>query len=332
MTGLKHSVLNNWRGVLLCGAIAVVAIFLASNYGAPVMVFALLLGIAFNFVSPTGNIIGGVNFASSTLLKIGVALLGARITLSDVLALGPVPLIVVIVCLFSTIGVGVLVSTLFGRNKAFGLLTGGAVGICGASAALALTSILPKGKDGIGEQDTIFTVIAVTTLSTVAMVFYPLIIAYWGIEDQAAGVFLGATIHDVAQVVGAGYSISESVGDVSTIVKLFRVAMLVPVIAAISFFVFSSATGEPSVRKQFPMFLAWFVLLAALNSVGWIPQSVGSVLGELSKLALVMAIAGLGVKTSLKKLIEVGPVSMAIVVIETIWIALIAIVGLQFIG
>jgi len=317
-------------GILFCVAIALVALFLSAHYGAPVMLFALLLGMAFNFVAPTGKTMPGVNFASGTLLRTGVALLGARIALTDVVALGPIPLAIVVFCLFSTIAVGVFISKMLGRNRAFGLLTGGAVGICGASAALALTSILPKGKEGISEQDTIFTVIAVTTFSTIAMVFYPAIVSFWGIDDKVAGIFLGATIHDVAQVVGAGYSISEEAGDVSTIVKLFRVAMLVPVIAMISIFMFRGVAQAGSATKQFPMFLLWFVLLAGANSIGWIPLSVGEWINQASKLALVTAIVGLGVKTSLKKLVDVGPIAMLIVVSETIWIALIALLGLQF--
>ena len=295
------------------------------------MLFALLFGIAFNFLFQSDGFSPGIELSSSRLLKVGVALLGARITFSDVAALGLVPVMIVIICLFTTIGIGVFLSALFGRSRAFGLLTGGAVAICGASAALALTSVLPKGKNGIGEQDTIFTVIAVTSMSTVAMVFYPVIISYWGINDTAAGVFLGATIHDVAQVVGAGYSVSAEVGDTSTIVKLLRVAMLVPIIAAISLLSAKNQPTSGSVRSSFPLFLIGFVTLASANSMGWIPAQVGTLLGELSKYALVMAIAALGVKTSFAKLIEVGPLAMAIIVIETIWIALVAIVGLQLI-
>ena len=318
-------------GLALAAAIAFVAVFLSAHYGAPVMLFALLFGIAFNFLSQSDGFSPGIELSSSRLLKVGVALLGARITFSDVAALGAVPVMIVIICLFTTIGIGVFLSSLFGRSRAFGLLTGGAVAICGASAALALTSVLPKGKNGIGEQDTIFTVIAVTSMSTVAMVFYPVIISYWGINDTAAGVFLGATIHDVAQVVGAGYSVSTEVGDTSTIVKLLRVAMLVPIIAAISLLGAKDKQSRGSVRGSFPLFLVGFVALAFANSMGWIPAQVGTMLGELSKYALVTAIAALGVKTSFAKLIEVGPLAMAIIVIETIWIALVAIVGLQLI-
>ena len=122
-----------------------------------------------------------------------------------------------------------------------GILTGGAVAICGASAALAISSILPKS--GSRERDTIFTVIAVTTFSTIAMIVYPVIVTFIGLDDRAAGVFLGGTIHDVAQVVGAGYSISEEVGDLSTIIKLFRVSMLVPVVLLLTL-MFRAKTTE----------------------------------------------------------------------------------------
>ena len=100
-----------------------------------------------------------------------------------------------------------LLARQMGLKRDFGLLTGVSVGICGASAALAIASILPRGKDGISERDTIFTVLGVTTLSTLAMVAYPIIATSLEFDDLKAGMFLGATIHDVAQVIGAGYTI-----------------------------------------------------------------------------------------------------------------------------
>jgi uncharacterized membrane protein YadS len=111
-----------------------------------------------------------------------------------------------------------------GLSRSFGILSAGAVAICGASAALAISSVLPKGENS--ERDTVFTVISVTALSTIAMIAYPVIIALFHLDHVAIGVFLGGTIHDVAQVVGAGFSVSEETGNVATFTKLLRVAML----------------------------------------------------------------------------------------------------------
>ena len=215
-------------GLLVAVTVAMAASFLSVHYGAPVMLFALLLGMAFNFLSEEGRCVPGLQTASTQILQVGVALLGARITIEQVAELGLVPVATVFAAILLTIGFGILAARLLGLPKQLGILTGGSVGICGASAAMAMSTTLPKYQGS--ERDTIFTVVAVTTLSTVAMIAYPIIAVSLGLSHAQAGFFLGATIHDVAQVVGAGYSVSGQTGDVATIVKLARVAMLVPVI------------------------------------------------------------------------------------------------------
>ena len=112
-----------------------------------------------------------------------------------------------------------------GFTRSFGLLSGGATAICGASAAMAISAALPPHP--LKERATLFTIVGVSTLSTVAMIAYPIIAAAVGLDGVHAGMFIGGTIHDVAQVVGAGYAISPEAGDAATLVKLMRVkAML----------------------------------------------------------------------------------------------------------
>lgn len=329
MDGLRDLV----PGVVLCATVAMAASFLTSHYGAPVMLFALLLGMAFNFVDPVGKFEPGVTFASKSLLRLGVALLGARVTLASMMDLGIVPFFLAVSGVMLSMLVGVLLCRAMGKSGLFGLLTGGAVGICGASAALALTSVLPRGPNGISERDTIFTVVAVTALSTVAMVVYPIIARLLNFDDVQAGIFIGATVHDVAQVVGAGFSISDTAGNTSTIVKLMRVAMLVPIIAAITVYVrlrYSHANDAHSKAAHVPAFLIGFVALMGLNSFGLIPAEIGSLTADLSRWLLVLAIAALGTKTSLGQLVEVGPTAAMIILAETVVIALLAAVTLTW--
>jgi uncharacterized integral membrane protein (TIGR00698 family) len=307
-------------GFLVAGTIAMAATFLSDHYGGPVMLFALLLGMAFNFLSQEGPCIPGITFASRTVLRFGVACLGARITVEEVLKLGAPPLVVTVLGVTLTILIGVLLARRLRFTRDFGILTGGAVAICGASAALAIASVLPKGK-GIDERDTIFTVIGVTTLSTVAMVVYPIFARALGLDDLSAGIFLGGTIHDVAQVVGAGYSISQEAGDAATMTKLLRVAMLVPVVLVITLLLIRG-TGETGKRPPLPLFLFAFVALVAVNSLGLIPELVRTVTLDLSRWALVAAISALGVKTSLKSLAAVGPKALVLIVAETVFLAL----------
>ncbi len=310
-------------GILVCLTISMAATFLSDHYGGPVMLFALLLGMAFHFLSEEGPCQHGIQIASKTVLRIGVALLGVRITFGQIADLGEVTIIGVILAIAATILFGWGFAQLFKLKPSQGLLSGGAVAICGASAALALSAVMPKNKHS--ENNTIVTVVAVTTLSTVAMVIYPLITQYLGLSPIDSGVFLGGTIHDVAQVVGAGYSLSDETGDVSTVVKLLRVTMLVPAVVIFSL-IFSARNkqdGEAG-KSGFlpPLFLIGFVGFVILNSFELLPVVATESLTDLSRACLVTAIAGLGMKTSLKELSKVGWPIVGLVISETVFIGL----------
>ena len=306
-------------GVICAAVIAIAAIFLSEHYGASAMLFALLLGMALNFLGQEGKCVSGIQFAASTVLRIGVALLGLRITFGEITALGPNTALMVVAGVLLTILFGWLFGRFVSVSKYFGLLTGGAVAICGASAALAIAAVLPRGKHH--ERDTSFAVIGVTALSTIAMVVYPVIVGVMGFNSHQAGIFLGATIHDVAQVVGAGYSMGKDAGDTATIVKLLRVAMLLPVILVLSL-MFRERTNSSSIR---PPLLPWFAVafgaLVAFNSFVDLPRQLLVVAGDVSRFALVLAIAAIGMRTSLKELTVLGIKPVMLMVAETVFLA-----------
>jgi uncharacterized integral membrane protein (TIGR00698 family) len=312
-------------GLVAVLVIAAAANFLGEHYGAPVMLFALLLGLAMNFLCELPRCSPGIDFASRPLLRIGVALLGCRITLEQMISLGWPPVVMVVATMTVTILASILVARWMGFNGLFGLLSGGATAICGASAALALSAALPSHP--LKERATLFTVIGVSSLSTLAMILYPTITRWFGLDDVQAGTFIGATIHDVAQVVGAGYAISPEAGDVATIVKLLRVAMLLPIILATGFLTRARDTsgGEGEAVGERPPLLPWFVLgflaIVAANSVGILPAAVAAAGQEASRWALVTAIAAIGVKARIKELIEVGLKPVILMVMETVFLA-----------
>lgn len=217
--------------------------WLSERYSTPVMLLALLVGMAFNFLRQEALFAPGIGFAAKSVLRIGIALLGIRITLHQLVGLGVFPIALVLLSIASTLLFGLMLSRFMRINRNFGLLSAGAVGICGASAALAISAILPRRQET--ELDTILAVIVVTLLSTLAMIFYPQIALLLGLDDTEAGIFIGGTIHDVAQVIGAGFSISDHAGDISTYVKLLRVATLIPVILIISLLI-----GPPPARGK----------------------------------------------------------------------------------
>ena len=317
-------------GVMASAVVASAAAFLGQHYGAPVLLFALLLGMAMNFLSEGGACAPGIEFAGRQLLRVGVALLGLRITAGQVAALGIEPVMIVITGVVLTIGLSMLAAKWLGFRTQFGLLTGGATAICGASAALALAAALPGHPEK--ERATLFTVIGVSALSTLAMIIYPALVRLAGLDAQQAGVFLGGTIHDVAQVVGAGYSLSPVTGDTATVVKLMRVAMLLPVI------VFAVAIGRKRGHEQgtgkrppvLPGFAVAFAVLVAINSLGWIPAAGAALGNDASRWCLVAAIAAIGMKTRLKDVASVGLKPVLLMIGETVFLAALVLAMLRW--
>ncbi len=306
-------------GVGVALVVAAAATFLSEHYTAPVMLYALLIGMALNFLTEAERTKAGIEFASKTLLRIGVALLGLRIGWDQVTALGLGPVLMVVGLVAGTIVCSVGLSRLMGFNPLFGFLSGGATAICGASAALALSAALPAHEKK--EQATLFTVIGVSALSTLAMIAYPVIAHATGLDAHQAGVFIGATIHDVAQVVGAGYAISPEAGDTATIVKLVRVAMLLPVILIAGQITRSSA--PPGTQR--PPILPWFVVafgaFVLLNSVVTVPKSITDMGNEVSRACLITSIAAIGMKTQLGEIVKLGLKPIILMLLETILLA-----------
>lgn len=322
-------------GFAVSALIAVSAQFLSDHYGAPAMLLALLLGLALNFLSEEGTRTEpGIALTARTVLRLGVALLGARISVELLAGLGAQMIALVVAGVIATILFAMVLSRLVGRNVRFALLTGGSVAICGASAAMAIAAVLPRHDTS--QRDLVFTVLSVTVLSTVAMVLYPMVSNLFGFTARDSGVFLGGTIHDVAQVVGAGFSINTEAGETATLVKLIRVAMLAPVVLVFSL-VFRSGDPDKGSRggdtpPLLPGFVIGFLLLATLNSFGFIPRPISDLAGTLSRWALLISIAAVGVKTSLRKMLEVGGGAIALIVAETVFLGAFILIGLQMMG
>jgi uncharacterized integral membrane protein (TIGR00698 family) len=320
-------------GFLVSALVAVSGQFISDHYGAPAMLMALLFGIALNFLSQDGKCVQGIEFSARAVLRFGIALLGLRISVGMVAELG-LPIVGLIIgSLLATIAFGFLVAPLFGHRYRFAFLSSGSVAICGASAAIAIAAILPR--DERSEERLVFTVVGVTLLSTLAMILYPILAVQIGFNDFGMGIFLGATIHDVAQVVGAGFSVSEQTGELATLVKLIRVAMLAPVVVIASMIIWSRHSGAVASDKRppfLPLFVVGFVVLAALNSFGVIPAVITEFTASISRWALLTAIAAVGMKTSLHDIFKVGGAAVALLVAETLFLAGFVTTGVLLLG
>lgn len=319
-------------GVAVATAVALAASFIAQRYGAPAMLMGLLLGMAFHFLNETPRVGPGLELVAVKALRLGVALLGLRLTVADVASLGWTPVLLVVCAVLATLLFGVVLGRLLGCERQLGVLTGGSVAICGASAAMAISSVLPKGPDT--QRQTLFTIIGVTSLSTIAMVLYPIIGDVLQFNDQEMGIFIGATIHDVAQVVGAGYSVSPTTGDLGTFIKLLRVAMLVPIVLVIGIIFRNkvSAAADREKAPAFPLFLIGFIVLFAINSTGLIPGDLIQPVANLAPALLLVAIAALGIRTSMQEVMTIGLKPVLLIVGETLFIAAIIVAYLLWIA
>ena len=314
-------------GLLVVGTIAAAAGFLSIHYKAPVMLFALLIGIAFNFLASDERCAPGIEFSSKKILRFGVALLGFRVTFDQILGLGTNVLLLVPILVISSIAISWILAKLMGRKYLFGLLTACAVAICGAAAALAVASVLPNWKDR--HRDTLFIVVCVTALSTFAMITYPILFKVAEFSDVEIGILIGSTIHDVAQVVGAGYAVSNETGDVATFIKLLRISMLPIVVILIALLLKGDDESRTISSKAFPWFALGFALCLLINSSGFIPIVLSGFLSSVSQWFLVFAIAGLGVSTSLKSMMELGGKSILLMILQTIALLAIAILAVS---
>ena len=328
---MRHQTETLFPGVVIAVIVAISAAFLSDHYGGPAMLMALLLGIAVSFLSEEGRAVQGIAFSARTLLRVGVALLGARISFELILALGAGRIALIVAGVALTIGFGLAVVRLFGHGWRFGLLTAGSVAICGASAAMALGAILPS--DERSEERLIFTVIGVTVLSTLAMILYPIVTDVLAVNDLDAGYILGGTIHDVAQVVGAGFSISDVSGETATLVKLIRVSLLAPVVLIASLVIrqLHNADTDGTRPPILPGFVVAFLILATVNSLHLIPETLATLLAELSRWLLLIAVAAVGMKTNLKQVLRVGLPAIGLLVTETAFLAVFIVGGLTLI-
>src|SRR5476649_32926 len=327
-------------GILLCCAIAAVAFVANANHWMrfggimiPPLIVTLIVGMALQPLSTKDVLKPGLEFAGRTLLRIGLALYGAQLTLGQLVDGGPLPMIIAIAAVGFTIMFGAIAARMFGLTRDFGLLTGCATGVCGAAAAMATSAVLPRHANS--DRDLAFAVMGVNFISTVTMVVYPLLHQWLGYSTFEMGVFLGGSIHDVAQVAGAGETLGKEFLTVAIITKLLRVACLLPAVVAIAWWVSRGGEKVGDARPTPPVFLFGFLVLAAINSFGLIPHGVQTTMAQVSSFLIIAAIAALGIKTSLLALVRIGATPVVLLLVETVFIGVMVaglIYGLRHFG
>ncbi|WP_246215696.1 YeiH family protein [Microvirga makkahensis] len=281
------------------------------SYTLPAIVIALIVGIALNGLASRPTLQPGIAWCVKKLLRIAIGLLGVRIALSDIIELGLSSALLMMAAMALTITAGVYLARWFKVGDGYGVLAGAATAVCGASATLATATVVPSYPQK--GADVAFTVVAANAVSTLVMILYPPLCVLLGLDAQRTGIMLGATIHDMAQVVGAGYAVSEPVGNTAVIVKLFRVFLLLPAVLAIGWWFTRSNAQHAAAKVPVPVFALAFLGLSVVNSMmPLVPDlqpvyaPIRSTLIQLSSWGMLIAIAALGLSTSLTSLLRIG--------------------------
>jgi uncharacterized integral membrane protein (TIGR00698 family) len=313
---------HRWRdylpGALITAIAALAAAWLADHYAAPLVLMGLLIGLAMSFVSQDKRTHAGLDLMSQTALRVGIVLVGARITAQQLVELGPLPFALLVLIMIAVILVTVASARLFAQDRHAALLAGGATAICGASAALALYSLI--GDKRVDQARFTLTLVGITLASAFAMTLYPVLAAQLGLNDAQSGFLIGASIHDVAQAIGGGFSFSPQAGEVATIVKLTRVALLAPMLMLVALWL--GRNGESGAKARIPLRLPWFILgflaIAALNSLIAIPKPAQNAAAIGAQALLLLAIVATAMKARLHLLLDQGWRSFAPIVVATL--------------
>ncbi len=292
-----------WPGLAMTIIAALAAAWLSDHYGAPRMLMGLLIGLAFNFANADVRLHPGLGFASKTLLRWGIVVTGLQVTVWQIIDLGWVSFAWIAAMVALVTATGALAARSLRLGAGFGVLAGGSVAICGASAALALSSVL--GERRSSQAQLTLVLVTISAASAIAMSLYPVLSHVFGLTDRQSGWLVGGSIHDVAQALGAGYSISDEAGETAAIVKLTRVALLAPALAVVAL-IFPADAGQKRARIELPWFVAGFLLLGAVNSFLPLPAVATGWAKTATQALLLLAVTATGIRSPMQLLLNQG--------------------------
>jgi len=266
----------------------------------------------------------GVNFTARRLLRIAVAFYGLNISIQQIAAVGLPGLAVSVAVVVGTLVLGTVVGQrLLGLDRDTAMLTSAGSAICGAAAVLAFEPTLRAAP-----HKSAVAVATVVLFGTLSMFLYPVLYhAGWlSLDTQALGIYIGGTVHEVAQVVGAASNIDPATTEVATIVKMTRVALLVPVLLVLGLWLRSAAargeSGQAKASLPIPWFAVGFLVLAIINSLSILPPDLVTAIRRLDVFALTMAMTALGIETRFSQIRKAGPRVLALGLILYAWLLL----------
>ena len=329
MTMLSEKRSSMLHGVLLitlfsCAAFYIGDMSFVKNLSLSPMIVGIVLGMLYanslrNNLPDTW--VPGIQFCSKRVLRIGIILYGFRLTFQDVTAVG-VPAICVDASVVTvTILGGMLIGRMLKMDRELTLLTSVGSGICGAAAVLGAESAIRTQP-----YKTAVAVSTVVIFGTIAMFVYPVLYrnGVFDLSPEEMGIFTGATVHEVAHVVGAGNAMGKAVSDPAIIVKMIRVMMLVPVLLVISYAMARAAVAGGGTKSGGKVSMPWFAILflvvIGFNSFNLLPADVVGFINNFDTFLLTMAMTALGAETSIDKFRKAGFKPFLLALILFVWL------------
>jgi uncharacterized integral membrane protein (TIGR00698 family) len=255
------------------------------------------------------------------VLRIAIVLLGFRITYQQIYHVGPAGFIADAVMLTTTFLLAVwLGKKIFKLDSDTSILVGSGSSICGASAVLATEGVLASES-----YKAALAVATVTIFGTISMFVYPILYKagyFPGLDDKLFGIYVGSTVHEVAQVVAAGFSVSPLAGEDATIVKLTRVMMLAPLLIILSFYLAKkSDSGKMDLKSiPIPWFVFVFIGVSGLNSLDMLSTGIVNAINEFDTFLLALAMAALGIETNMNKIKNAGLKPIYLATLLFVWL------------
>lgn len=303
---LKLSAGRLGPGLLAGVLLAVLAKLLATSLHAPAPLIAVVLGMMLGALGLQAQLGAGLDIFAKPGLRLGVAMMGAQISWAEFAALGGPAILASGVVVLGGLAIGAAAGVALGLPFAEALIAAAACSICGASAALAASQAAPASP--ANQRTTALVIVGVNLLSTVAMLAYPPLANALGLTAHQAGVFFGLSIHDVAQVAGAGASVSPETASTAALAKLARIVWLGPAVMLIGFMLMRSKEGGVvSGLKAPPLFVLGFFALAGARALNLIPAAMVSTLMACSSFLLLAGVGAISAKLGPKALLEVKP-------------------------
>ncbi len=326
-------------GLGLSVAIALVSRLIESILPLPIIsasVIALFIGIFLNnYVRTNETFKGGIQFTSKRLLKFAIILLGASLNVTTILSVGKLSLSVMVFTLLTCFGLGYFIGKALGLNWKLSNLISAGTGICGGSAIAAIAPVI-EAKD----VDIAYAMSATFIFDMFMIVLFPIMGRALTLSDMAYGLWAGTAVNDTSSVVAAGYAFSEAAGDFATMVKLTRTLVIIPTVIIFAFLnnhlkrksSKDSKDVEVNVKSSFPWFIIGFLLMSFLFSINVIPVDLSHTLKYISKFLMVVALASIGLKTSMKDMENAGKAPMLHGLIVSVLVVIVAISVEYFIG